>query len=130
MKNIFEIQHTVSVDEIDDLQHVNNIVYLQWVQEVSGKHWFYLTKNNKQDNYIWVVLRHEIDYLLPAIINDNITLKTWVGKTFGVKSVRYVDILKGDKILAKAKTTWCLLDSKTFRPARIPEEITNILQPK
>lgn len=126
--NIFLAQHTVTPEEIDELNHVNNIVYLRWVQDVSGKHWFKLTENNSQNNYIWVVLRHEIDYVSSAVLNDKITLKTWVGETQGVKSVRYVEIYKQNKLLAKAKTTWCLLDVKTLRPVRISEEIINLLQ--
>lgn len=127
---LFEIKHTVTPNEIDGLNHVNNIVYLQWVQDVAGQHWKSLIKQNPlEKKYIWVVIRHEIDYLRPAILNDEITLRTWVGKNSGAKSVRHVVILKGEEILAKAETTWCLLEAETMKPTRITEEVLNTLLP-
>lgn len=129
MKNIFTTQRTVSSEEIDQLNHVNNIVYLQWVQDVARLHWETLTELNPQENYIWVVIRHEIDYIHSAVLEDKITLKTWVGKTGGAKSIRHVEILKGNKLLAKAQTTWCLLDIKTMRPTRITDNVLKTLLP-
>lgn len=124
----FSVQRKVVKQEIDELNHVNNVVYLQWVQDVAKLHWLKLTKETPQDDCIWVVVRHEIDYLSSAILNDVVTLKTWVGETKGVKSIRYVEILKDTKVLAKARTTWCLLATKTMRPKRITENILKILQ--
>lgn len=127
----FEIEHTVTADEIDGLNHVNNIVYLQWVQDVAEKHWKSLIKQNPlAKKYIWVVIRHEIDYLRSAMLNDTVTLQTWVGKSFGAKSVRHVAILKNNKVLAKAQTTWCLLEAETMKPIRITENVINTLLPK
>lgn len=128
MEKVFVTKRIVQQSEIDELNHVNNIVYLQWVQDVAKLHWQELTKNSAV-NDIWVVLRHEIDYLRSAVLGDEITIKTWVGETEGVKSIRYVEILKGENVLAKATTTWCLLDGKTFRPKRIDEHILKVLLP-
>lgn len=119
----------VKETEIDELNHVNNVVYVQWIQDVASLHWFELVKKNPQENCIWVVLRHEIDYVRSAVLGDEITLKTWVGETQGVKSIRHVEILKDDKLLVKAKTTWCLLDAKTMRPKRIDESVLKTLLP-
>lgn len=127
MTNTFILKRTVSATEIDRLQHVNNTVYLQWVQDISEKHWEHLTRNNPQEKYIWVIIRHEIDYIKPAVLGDTITLKTWVGETKGVKSMRHVEILKNDTLLAKAQTTWCLLEAKTKHPTRISAEIIDLL---
>lgn len=121
--NIFKTQRTVQSSEIDDLNHVNNVVYVQWIQDIADLHWAKLTKEKKLHNYIWVVVRHEIDYLRPAILGDVITLKTWVGDTQGVKSIRHVEIFKDEALLVKAQTSWCLLDEKTFRPKRIDKSI-------
>lgn len=127
---VFSTTRKVISEEIDELNHVNNVVYVQWVQDIAKLHWAELVKNNPQENdLIWVVLRHEIDYKNQAMLDDVVTLKTWVGETAGVKSVRHVEIYKDDKILVKAKTTWCLLDAKTFRPTRITENIYNLLLP-
>jgi len=126
---VFSTTRTVVSSEIDDLDHVNNVVYLQWVQDIATLHWQHLTKNSDAKDLIWVVLRHEIDYLGQATLNEEITLKTWVGETKGVKSIRHVEIFKEDKLLVKAQTTWCLLNNKTLRPTRITEDIFNLLSP-
>lgn len=126
---VYQTERIVKKSEIDDLNHVNNVVYVQWIQDVAGMHWFELVKENPQEDCIWVVLRHEIDYLGSAILGDTITLKTWVGVTQGVKSIRHVEILKNNKVLVKAQTIWCLLDGKTMRPKRIDESVLKTLLP-
>lgn len=129
LDKVFVSKRTVVSEEIDELNHVNNVVYVQWVQDIAVLHWQYLTKNVNAEDLIWVVLKHEIDYLGQATLNDEVTLKTWVGETKGVKSIRHVEIFKEDKLLVKAQTTWCLLNNKTLRPARITEDIYNLLSP-
>lgn len=119
---------TVKPEEIDNLNHVNNIVYLQWVNDISGKHWKILSTDEINKKYFWVVLRHEIDYLQSAIVGDEITVHTWVGESSGVKSIRHVHIYKGEILLIKAKTTWCLIDSKTLKPTRINQDILSVLE--
>ena len=121
---------TVSLDEIDELNHVNNINYLQWVQLAANKHWSILSNSNLNTEFVWVVIRHEIDYFSAALLNDELIINTWIGESYGVKSERFVEIKRNDKVLAKAKTIWCLLDKKTMRPVRIPKEIIHILHPE
>jgi acyl-CoA thioester hydrolase len=128
VKNIFTYTHIVLKNELDTLDHVNNVVYVQWIQDVSTKHWNDLTKNKPDLNYVWVVTRHEIDYKGQAVLGDEITFKTWVGATKGVTSVRHVEIYKGSVLLAKAATTWCMLHVKTLRPARITESVLKVLE--
>lgn len=117
----------VTENEIDALNHLNNVQYLNYVQDAAEKHWKALSNSKIDTQYVWVVLRHEIDYLKSAKLNDELEIKTWIGESAGVKSERFVEILKNDVLIAKAKTVWCLLDSKTMRPVRIPLEIMNIL---
>ena len=128
VKKKFHITLIVSANELDDLNHVNNIHYIKWVQDVAQKHWGILSNTNLEAKYVWVVLRHEVDYLSSARLNDEITVKTWIGDSYGVKSERFVEIKKGDKLIANAKTIWCLLDKMTMKPVRIPSEIIKILQ--
>ena len=123
------LKHTVTKDEIDHLNHVNNVVYVQWIQDVAGKHWQELIKNQLKQHYIWVVIRHEIDYLKSAMLGDEIIIKTWVGESSGLKSIRHVEISRNNVLLAKAQTTWCMLDAKTHRPLRITEDVLKILNP-
>lgn len=127
-KNVFTYTHIVEKGEIDELNHVNNVVYVQWIQDVSTKHWEDLIKSKPALNYVWVVTRHEIDYKNEAVLGDEITFHTWVGETKGVRSTRHVEIFKGKTLLVRAQTTWCMLDAKTLRPTRITESVLNILQ--
>ena len=126
--NKVSFQHSfkVKLQDIDDLNHVNNVVYLQWVQEVSYMHWDVLATTTMKDNYVWMTLRHEIDYLSQAYVGDTITIYTWIDETAGVKSTRIVHIYSEDKILTKSKTTFCLLDKETLKPKRIGNDILEL----
>lgn len=124
--------YTLKVEEahIDALSHVNNVVYLQWVNDISERHWNHLSKGKGlQEKYLWVVLRHELDYVNQAVLGDELRLVTWVGASRGVKSVRHVEIFKGEILLLRAASTWCLIDTKTLKPTRIKNDILDTLQP-
>jgi len=127
-KNTVSYQETFKVKEsdIDALNHVNNVVYLQWVNDIAEKHWGILSNAAINKKYFWVAIRHEIDYLQQAFLGDEITVCTWIGETGGVKSIRNVYIYKGETLLVKTKTTWCLIDVKTLKPTRIKEDITDL----
>ncbi|MFK8059933.1 MAG: acyl-CoA thioesterase [Polaribacter sp.] len=130
MDPIFTLKITVSAEDIDNLQHVNNLVYLKWMDKIATTHWTFLTKENPLPQYVWVVMRHEIDYLKQAGLGDEITVKTWVGDTKGITSVRFMEFYKNDVLLVKAKTIWAMLDSKTYKPARIREDVLRVLSPE
>jgi acyl-CoA thioester hydrolase len=113
--------------DIDTLGHVNNVVYLRWVQEAAEAHWNSLTSLSERTALAWVVIRHEIDYNQSAKLSDDLYALTLVESSEGVKSIRIVEIYnQSEKLLAKARTTWCLIDAKTQRPKRISDEIKNI----
>ena len=120
---------TVRKQDIDALGHVNNVVSLRYVQEVATAHWLHAASPALQEKYMWVVLRHEIDYLRPAFLDDELIGYTWVGQHQGAKFDRYVHLYQASTglVLAEAKTTWCLLEAATMRPKRIGEEILAIL---
>ena len=124
--------YTLKVEKahIDALSHVNNVVYLQWVNDISERHWNQLSKGKGlKEKYLWVVLRHELDYVNQAVLGDELRLVTWVGASRGVKSVRHVEIFKGEILLLRAASTWCLIDTKTLKPTRIKNDILDTLQP-
>lgn len=126
----YSYNQTVDASHLDDLLHVNNVVYLQWVNDISEKHWNILAGEELRTKYFWVVLRHELDYFREAKLDDELTISTWVGQSKGVKSVRHVEIYKGDILLLKAASTWCLIDAITQRPTRIKDDILKILELK
>jgi acyl-CoA thioester hydrolase len=127
-KKVFERTLTVKASDIDNLNHVNNVVYLQWVQDVASAHWEIMATAEMKRMYSWVVLKHEIEYFSPAFLGDVLTVKTWVEKSEGVRSERHVEIynMETNKLLVRAKTVWCLLDTATMRPIRIASDILEI----
>ena len=129
MNSVFCLKFKVKSSDIDDLNHVNNVSYVQWMDTVAFEHLAYLTKDNPLPEYVWVVMRHEIDYIKQAVLGDEVIAKTWVGKTRGFTSERLMEFYKDDVLILKAKTIWAMLDSKTYKPARIREKVLNILQP-
>lgn len=128
MKDIFELKIKVKSEDIDDLNHVNNVVYVQWMDKVAFEHWAFLTKNNPLPEYVWVVLKHEIEYLKQAVLDDDIIVKTWVGETEGFKSERLMEFYRDNQLLVKAKTVWGMLDAKSYKPCRIRENVLKVLQ--
>lgn len=129
MNTVFETTRKVTSAEIDDLNHVNNTVYVKWMDEVAFEHWSKLTENYPLPEYVWVVLRHEIDYVKQALLGDVVTVKTWVGESKSFKSERFMEFYLGEKLLVKAITVWGMLDAKTYKPVRITENVLKVLQP-
>lgn len=111
--------------DIDEQNHVNNTVYLHWVQDVATAHWRTLAGSEAQAVIGWVVLRHEIDYKMPATLNDEIVLRTWVGKATRLTFERFTEIRRASdrQILSQARTLWCPIDMQNGRPMRVPAEL-------
>jgi acyl-CoA thioester hydrolase len=127
--SVFHHNIIVHQEHLDELNHVNNVVYLQWVQDAASAHWRTCSSQSIREKYFWVVLRHEIDYKAPAFINDEITAKTWVQDYEGARSTRFVQLFrKPDILLAEAKTTWCLMKWETGRPMRVTDEIKDLFR--
>jgi len=123
---LFETAFHVTSEDIDDLGHVNNLVYVRWVQEVAKAHWRSAARPEDQAALAWVVVRHEIDYLRPAVEGDDITARTWVESWKGATSDRHTEIERASDgiLLARARTVWCALDVRSWRPKRLPAELS------
>ena len=121
----FEMIVPVLPADIDEQNHVNNIVYLRWVQEVATAHWCAVASPNAQEAIGWVVLRHEIDYEIPAARGDEVVLCTWVGKATRLTFERFTEIRRNrdDQVLSRARTLWCPIDAQTGRPVRVPADV-------
>lgn len=125
MSSAFEMTVPVLSGDIDQQNHVNNTVYLRWVQDVATAHWQALASAEAQAAIGWVVLRHEIDYKMPATLDDEIVLRTWVGKATRLTFERFTEIRrKSDRqLFSQARTLWCPVDGKTGRPTRVSAEV-------
>ena len=114
---------TVQSSDIDQLNHVNNTVYLKWVQDISEGHWRQQTSDEIQAQYVWMVLEHHIKYKKQAVLGDEITAVTYVHEMTGVRSIRHVEFYRGDELLVECHSQWCMLDAESLRPKRVPEEL-------
>lgn len=128
MTQSFEIEITVPKSAIDDMNHVNNVVYLQWIQDVAQQHWQNKTDTSLREQFVWVVMNHYIEYHAPAFENEQLKLKTWIDHHQGAKSERRTEItnIQTNQIVVTARTHWCLLQTKNLRPTRITKEISNL----
>jgi acyl-CoA thioester hydrolase len=121
----FEMTARVDPADIDALGHVNNIVYLRWVQDVARAHWFAAAPPEDQAGLVWMVVRHEIDYLGQAGPGEDVILRTWIGSAAGLRFDRHTEVLRGAdrKVLAKAKTVWVPIDPASGRPKRVSDRV-------
>ncbi|MDH3735080.1 MAG: acyl-CoA thioesterase [Gemmatimonadota bacterium] len=116
----FEHRRTVTEDDVDTLGHVNNVVYVQWIQDIAGAHWRALAGPELVDSVAWALLRHEIDYKRAAYPGDELTVRTWVGTATPVRYERHVEIVDPkERLLVKSRTVWAPIDRATGRLRRL-----------
>ena len=121
----FEMRITAQDADIDELGHVNNAAWVRWIQDVAVAHWRAVAPASHVDAYVWVVIRHEIDYLRAVGPDETVTGRTWVpDPPRGARYDRHVAFTGEDgKVRVRAKTTWAILDKVTGRPLRVPPEV-------
>jgi acyl-CoA thioester hydrolase len=125
MRPIFELVFTAGPEHIDELGHVNNAVWVQWMEQVAVTHWRSVAKAEHQDAYFWVVVRHEIDYLRGVVEGETIVARTWAGETpQGAKFDRHMEFVGQDgKPRVRARSWWAIIDKAAGRPIRVPAEV-------
>ncbi len=126
----FEKLITVKQNDLDYLEHVNNVRYVQWVQDVAEEHWKSKASTQILDHYFWVMVSHHIQYKGQAFLNDELLLKTFVVKSEGVSSTRTVEIYNKNsgKLLTTSETIWCFMSKESNRPTRITQEVADLFR--
>jgi acyl-CoA thioester hydrolase len=121
----YELSISVEPTDIDVLGHVNNVVYLRWVQDAAVAHWRAAATPAQQETVAWVVVRHEIDYKHPARDGENLIARTWVGAATVNTFERHTEILRASdqRLLARARTLWCPIDMRSGRPTRVGADV-------
>ena len=121
----FTLSITPTHADIDELGHVNNAVWVRWIQDVSTAHWRSLASAEQQADYIWIVTRHEIDYRGNVGTGESVIARTWLDEMpRGARFNRNVDFTNATgKIIVSAKTAWALLDRASGRLLRIRADI-------
>lgn len=124
-QKIFEYEIIVMPEHLDDMDHVNNVVYVQFMQDVANKHWNSVASSELHNNVYWVVRRHEIDYLASAFLHDTLLLRTWTGEHSAVTWDRHYEIIRisDQKKIITSKSVWVLVDKHSGKPKRIDEQM-------
>ena len=123
---IFIQRFPVDAADIDELGHVNNIVYLRYAQDIAIAHWRARATAEMLAAYVWVVMRHEVDYRAQLTLGEDVEVRTWVDDAaHGPAWARFVAIHRSGepKPAAEIKSNWCLLDAATRRIKRVPSEL-------
>ena len=113
----------VRPDDIDHMGHVNNSVYLSWVQDAVVKFWESVAPADAVGRHLWVALQHQITYRRPAFLEDNVVADVVAEGVAGARAMFTTVIKRGEEVLAEVQSTWCCLDAATRRPARLARDI-------
>lgn len=120
----FNRTFTAAPADMDELGHVNNAVWVRWIQDMAMAHWAAQAMPEQIATYIWVVVRHEIDYRGNLKVGESVEGRTWIdGPPTGAKFDRHVAFVKDGKTLVQAKTTWAIIDRTTQRILRLPKDV-------
>lgn len=122
----FSHSFCVSPDDIDAQGHVNNVAYVRWIQDVAIAHWFAVTTEETREKYMRMLTRHEIDYKKQTFENEIVTVTTWIGEPTRVSWERFTEITRGEDLLVKARSVWCLIDRELMKPTRITLELKEL----
>ncbi len=117
---------TAAPGDIDELGHVNNAVWVRWVQDMATAHWQAAALPEHIAAYVWVVVRHEIDFLGNIRDGELVDARTWVGEApKGAKFDRHVEFARDGRVIVRARTTWAIIDKATGRILRVPKEVAS-----
>jgi acyl-CoA thioester hydrolase len=103
--------------------HVNNSVYLKWVQEAVVHYWEKVAPTDAVATHLWVALKHEISYRRPAFLEDNVVADVIAEQVQGARAFFTTVIKRGEDVVAEVKSVWCCLDAATRKPARLARDI-------
>jgi acyl-CoA thioester hydrolase len=118
-------RHTVAIDpaDIDHMGHVNNAAYLNWVQDAVVDYWSSVAPPGAVAQHLWVALKHEITYLKPTFLQDNVVAEVIAERVEGARAFFRTVLKRGDDVLSEISSCWCCLDAATRRPARLARDV-------
>ncbi len=130
-QQVYRHRFTVPESALDQNGHVNNVVYIQWMQDVATLHFNAIggAAAMQKAGATWVVRSHNIEYLVPLFAGEEVTVLTWVVNFRRVRSLRRYRFLRtgDDVLLARGETDWVFVDVASGRPCRIPDEMIGLL---
>jgi acyl-CoA thioester hydrolase len=124
-------RHPVAIlpDDIDHMGHVNNSVYLKWVQDAVVHYWNSVAPPDAVARHLWVALKHEISYLRPTFLQDSVVAEVIAEKVEGARAYFRTVLLRGEEVLSEIQSCWCCLDAATQRPARLARDVISRFLP-
>jgi acyl-CoA thioester hydrolase len=124
-RTVFEVPFAAVPSDIDELGHVNNAVWVRWIQDVATAHWLAVADPADIAAFLWVVTRHEIDYLRALGPGGRVIARTWVGEApYGARFDRHIEFVGADgTVHVRACTTWAMIGRGSGRPFRISAAI-------
>ena len=124
-------RHPIAIKaaDIDHMGHVNNSVYLKWVQDAVVDYWNSVAPPDAVARHLWVALKHEISYLRPTFLQDSVVAEVIAEKVEGARAYFRTVLRRGEDVLSEIQSCWCCLDSATQRPVRLAREIASRFLP-
>ena len=124
-------RHAIAIaqNDIDHMGHVNNSVYLKWVQDAVVQYWETIAPAEAVARHLWVALKHEITYRKPTFLDDIVVADVLAEKVQGARAFFTTIVRRGEDVLAEVKSCWCCLDVDTKRPARLAREVAERFVP-
>ena len=126
--NHFTLTIRVAHEHLDSQNHVNNVIYVQWMQDIAAMHWNRFATDKINEQVLWMIKRHEIDYYNQAFLNDELQMETWTGAYTNVTWMRHYKITRpaDEKKIIVASSVWIPLDKKTQRPRRMDDDLLKV----
>jgi acyl-CoA thioester hydrolase len=115
--------------DIDHMGHVNNSVYLKWVQDAVVGYWEKVAPAEAVSSHLWVALKHEISYRRPAFLEDSVVADVIAEKVQGARAFFTTIIKRGEEVVAEVQSIWCCLDATSLRPARLAKDVVSRFVP-
>ena len=118
-------RHPIAIDQtdIDHMGHVNNAVYLKWVQEAVIDYWRSVAPPDAVARHLWVALKHEITYRKPTFLQDAVVAEVIAEKVEGARAFFHTVLKRGEDVLSEIQSCWCCLDAASLRPARLARDV-------
>ncbi len=124
-------RHAITIEpaDIDHMGHVNNAVYLRWVQDAVVRYWEAVAPAEAVAQHLWVALKHEISYRKPAFLEDGVAAEVVAQHVQGARTFFSTIFKRGEDVLAEVVSSWCCLDAATKRPTRLDRDVAKRFLP-
>jgi len=128
MNPIYTYQFTIPPETQDENGHVNNVHFVQWMQDAAIRHYEHMggRQPTQAIGATWIVRSHQVEYLVPAFAGDRIEARTWVATLRRVRSLRRYEFVRvrDGKLLVRGQTDWVFVNAETGQLMTVPDHIT------